>query len=49
MDLEYSDEFLILYFTIIIEDASIPHINTRIDPHFEELTEILLKSIAPTK
>ena len=49
VDLKYSDEFLMLYFQAMAEGISSPLIYEKIMPYTSEWTEMLLKSIAPSK
>lgn len=49
IDLKYSDEFLILYFRTLVEGISNPQIYEKIAPYTLEWTEMLIKSLAPTK
>ena len=49
IDLKYSDEFLLLYFQAIVEGFSNPQIYEKAKYYIEELTEMLIKGIAPNK
>ncbi|MGN8682007.1 TetR/AcrR family transcriptional regulator [Gracilibacillus sp. HCP3S3_G5_1] len=49
VDLKYSDEFLMLYFQVIVEGVSNPKIYEKIGNYTEEWTEMLIKGIAPDR
>ncbi|WP_400245674.1 TetR/AcrR family transcriptional regulator [Niallia sp. JL1B1071] len=49
VDLKYSDEFLLLYFQVVVEGISSPVVYEKIAPYTEEWTEMLIKGIAPNK
>lgn len=49
VDLKYSDEFLLLYFRTLLEGMSNPQIYEKIAPYTAEMTEMLIKGVAPNK
>lgn len=49
IDLKYSDEFLLLYFQVLVEGISSPHLYPKLLPYTEEWTEMLIKGLAPGK
>lgn len=49
VDLKYSDEFLILYFQIIVEGLSNPMIYEKAIAYIDEWTEVIMKGVAPKK
>lgn len=49
VDLKYSDEFLLLYFETLVNGIAKPEIYTHILPYTKEMTEVMLKGIAPNK
>ena len=49
IDLKYSDEFLLLYFRSLVEGMSNPQIYEKISSYTAELTEMLIKGVAPPK
>lgn len=49
VDLKYSDEFLLLYFRTLVEGISNPQIYEKIVPYTAEMTELLIKGIAPNR
>ena len=49
VDLEYSDEFLLIYFQALVEGISTPHVYQEILPYTAQWTELLIKGLAPSK
>ncbi|MEG0283552.1 MAG: TetR/AcrR family transcriptional regulator [Erysipelotrichales bacterium] len=47
VDLKYSDQFLMLYFSAMIEGVSSPMIYENIVPYLSDWTEVLIKGLAP--